>query len=60
MENYERECAEKELLLKLQETEDAVKDGKGWLNLNELTASAVSFCFRIIRRDIYNRLWLIR
>ena len=35
MENYERECAEKELLLKLQETEDAVKDGKGWLNLNE-------------------------
>ncbi|MFR5702479.1 MAG: hypothetical protein ACLUD0_11785 [Eubacterium ramulus] len=36
MENYERECAEKELLLKLQETEDAVKDGKGWLNLNEL------------------------
>ena len=36
MENYERECAEKELLLKLQETEDAVKDGKGWLNLNAL------------------------
>ena len=25
MENYERECAEKELLLKLQEAEDAVK-----------------------------------
>ena len=32
MENYERECAEKELLLKLQESEDAVKDGKaGWI-----------------------------
>ena len=36
MENYERECAEKELLLKLQESEDAVKVGKGWLDLNEL------------------------
>ena len=36
MENYERECAEKELLLNLQEKEDEVKDGKGWLNLNEL------------------------
>ena len=36
MENYERECEEKELLLKLQESEDAVKDGKGWLDLNEL------------------------
>ena len=30
------ECAEKELLLKLQEAEDAVKDDKGWLDLNEL------------------------
>ena len=28
MENYERECAEKELLLKLQEAEDAVKELK--------------------------------
>ena len=36
MENYERECAEKELLLKLQEAEDAVQDDKGWLDLNDL------------------------
>ena len=36
MENYERESVEKELLLKLQEAENAVKDDKGWLNLDEL------------------------
>ena len=32
------EVAEKKLLMKLQEAEEAVKDGKGWLNLDELKA----------------------
>ena len=31
MEDYERDCA-----IKLQEAEEAMKNGKGWLNLNEL------------------------
>ena len=35
-EDYEHERAEKKLLMKLQEAEDAVKDGEGWLNLDEL------------------------
>ena len=30
--------AEKKLLLKLQEAEEAVKDGEGWLDLDELKA----------------------
>ena len=30
---YERERAEKKLLVKLQEAEKAVKDDKGWLTL---------------------------
>ena len=34
-EDYERGRAEKKLLMKLQE---AVKDGKGWLSLDELKA----------------------
>ena len=34
-EDYERDRAEKKLLMKLQE---AVKDGEGWLNLDELKA----------------------
>ena len=38
MEDYERDRAEKKLLLKLQEAEEAVKDGEGWLNLDELKA----------------------
>ena len=38
IEDYERERAEKKLLLKLQEAEDAVKDGNGWLSLEELKA----------------------
>ena len=38
MEDYEREKAEKKLLMKLQEAEEAVKDGEGWLNLEELKA----------------------
>lgn len=36
IEDYEREQAEKKLLVKLQEAEEAVKDGKGWLSLDEL------------------------
>ena len=38
IEDYERERAEKKLLLKLQEAEEAVKDGNGWLSLEELKA----------------------
>ena len=38
IEDYERERAEKKLLMKLQEAEEAVKDGEGWLNLDELKA----------------------
>lgn len=36
IEDYERERAEKKLLMKLQEAEEAVKDGNGWLSLEEL------------------------
>ena len=36
-EDYERDRAEKKLL-KLQEAEEAVKDGEGWLDLDELKA----------------------
>ena len=36
IEDYERDRAEKKLLLKLQEAEEAVKDGEGWLGLDEL------------------------
>ena len=39
IEDYEREWAEKKLLIKLQEAEDAVKDGEGWLSLDELKAA---------------------
>jgi prevent-host-death family protein len=35
IEDYERDHAEKKLLMKLQE---AVKDGEGWMNLDELKA----------------------
>ena len=38
IEDYERGRAEKKLLLKLQEAEEAVKDGEGWLDLDELKA----------------------
>ena len=38
IEDYERERAEKKPLEKLQEVEDAVKDGNGWLSLEELKA----------------------
>lgn len=39
IEDYERERAERKLLMKLQEAEDAVKDGEGWLSLDELKAT---------------------
>ncbi|HIW42384.1 MAG TPA: type II toxin-antitoxin system prevent-host-death family antitoxin [Candidatus Mediterraneibacter vanvlietii] len=38
IEDYERDRAERKLLVKLQEAEEAVKDGKGWLDLDELKA----------------------
>ena len=36
IEDYGREQAEKKLLVKLQEVEEAVKDGKGWMSMDEL------------------------
>lgn len=36
IEDYERDRAEKNLLTKLQEAEEAVKDGEDWLSLDEL------------------------
>ena len=39
MDEYERERAEKKLLMKLHEAEEAVKDGEGWLSLDELKAA---------------------
>lgn len=38
IEDYERECAEKKLLIKIKEAEDAVKDEQGWSDLDELKA----------------------
>lgn len=37
--DYEKEMAEKKLLVKLHEAEDAVKDGNGWLALDEVKAA---------------------
>lgn len=39
IEDYVRERAEKKLLMKLQEAEEAVKNGDGWLTLEELKAA---------------------
>ena len=39
IEDYERAKAERKLLLKLQEAEEAVKDGNGWLTLEDLKAT---------------------
>lgn len=39
IEDYERGKAEKKLLMKLQEAEEAVKDGNNWMSLDELKAS---------------------
>ena len=36
IEDYERDKAERKLLEKLHEAEEAVKDGNGWLTMNEL------------------------
>ena len=36
IEDYEREKAEKKLLMKLQEAEEAVKDESAWMSLDEL------------------------
>ncbi len=38
IEDYESDRAEKKLLKKLQEAEEAVKTGEGWLGLDELKA----------------------
>ena len=38
IEDYECDRAEKKLLMKLQEAEEAVRDGEGWLDLAELKA----------------------
>ena len=35
-EDYEHDRAEKKLLMKLQEAEEAVRDGERWLNLDGL------------------------
>jgi len=39
IEDYERERAEKKLLMKLREAEEAVKTGEGWLDLEELKSA---------------------
>jgi len=39
IEDYEREKAERKLLMKLEDAEEAVKDGSGWLTLDELKAT---------------------
>ncbi len=39
IDDYERERAEKKLLVKLQEAEEAVKDSEGWLTMDELKAA---------------------
>ena len=39
MEDYEREKAEKKLVMKLQEAEEAVKDESTWMSLDELKKS---------------------
>ena len=36
IEDYERDRAEKKLLMELQEAEEVVKDCGGWLNVDEL------------------------
>ena len=46
MDEYERERAEKKLLMKLQEGEEAVKDGEGWLSLDELKAAMGDQCMK--------------
>lgn len=38
IEDYERDKAEKRLMEKLHEAEEAVRDGDGWLTIDELKA----------------------
>ena len=38
IEDYERDRAEMKLLRKLQEAEEAVQEGEGWLSLDEVKA----------------------
>lgn len=44
IEDYERERAEKKLLMKLQEAEEAVKDGEGWLTLDGVKSAMDNQC----------------
>lgn len=46
IEDYEREKAEKKLLMKLQEAEEAVKDESAWMSLAELRKPAVEMTLR--------------
>lgn len=39
IEDYEKDRAERQLLLKLQEAEEAVQEGSAWLSLEELKAA---------------------
>ena len=49
-EDYERDRAEKKLLMKLQEAEEAVKDGEGWLVYwNELKDNLDKSLVQILR-----------
>lgn len=39
IEDYEKALAENKLMVKLQEAEEAVADGKGWMSLDDLKAA---------------------
>lgn len=39
IEDYEKDSAEKKQLAKLQEAEDAVSEGTGWMNLDEFKSA---------------------
>ena len=60
IEDYEREKAEKKLLMKLQEAEEAVKDESAWMSLDELKKSVgVQFMMKlrinpIVAEDLKN------
>ena len=41
IQDYEKDQAEKKLFKKLQEAEEAVKDGMGWMTLGELKSAIV-------------------
>ena len=52
IEDFEREKAEKKLLMKLQEAEEAVKDESAWMNLDELKKSIHPHHFGRILKSI--------